>query len=56
MKKCWIAAGLAAAMIVAGLNVNRLSQLRARPVGRRIAHPPIDVRRYETALGRRERP
>ncbi len=48
--------GAAAAMILAGLNVNRLSQLRARPVGRRINHPPVDVRRYETALGRRERP
>lgn len=48
--------GLAAAMILAGLNVNRLSQLRVRPVGRRISHPPVDVRRYETALGRRERP
>ncbi len=25
-------------------------------MGRRINHPPVDVRRYETALGRRERP
>lgn len=48
--------GVAAAMILTGLNVNRLSQLRARPVGRRISHPPVDIRRYETALGRRERP
>ncbi|HMQ39184.1 MAG TPA: LysM peptidoglycan-binding domain-containing protein, partial [Micropruina sp.] len=48
--------GAAAAMILAGLNVGRISQLRVRPVGRRISHPPLDVRRYETALGRRERP
>lgn len=46
----------AAAMILTGLGASRLGQLRARPLGRRIAHPPVDVRRYETALGRRERP
>ena len=45
-----------AAMILVGLGVNRLAQLRSRPLGRRISHPPVDVRRYETALGRRERP
>ncbi|MFT4297319.1 MAG: LysM peptidoglycan-binding domain-containing protein [Micropruina sp.] len=48
--------GAAAAMILAGVGVNRLGQLRARPIGRRINHPPVDVRRYETALGHRERP
>ena len=45
-----------AAMILTGLGAHRASQLRARPLGRRIAHPPVDVRRYETALGKRERP
>lgn len=48
--------GSAAAMILAGLGVSRLAQLRTRPLGRRIGHPPVDVRRYETALGHRERP
>lgn len=48
--------GAAAAMILVGLGLNRLDQLRARPLGRRINHPPVDLRRYETALGRRERP
>lgn len=48
--------GTAAAMILGGLAVNRLSQLRTRPLGRRISYPPVDVRRYETALGHRERP
>lgn len=46
----------AAAMILTGVGLARAGQLRARPLGRRIAHPPVDVRRYETALGRRERP
>ncbi|MFT4215980.1 MAG: LysM peptidoglycan-binding domain-containing protein [Micropruina sp.] len=46
----------AAAMIIAGVSLARLDQLRARPLGHRITHPPVDVRRYETALGRRERP
>ena len=46
----------AAAMILTGVGVNRASQLRGRPLGRRISYPPIDVRRYETALGHRERP
>ena len=45
-----------AAMVLAGVGANRLNQLRARPLGRRINHPPLDVRHYETALGRRERP
>lgn len=45
-----------AAMILTTLGVNRLAQLRSRPLGRRISQPPVDVRRYETALGRRERP
>ena len=48
--------GAAAAMILAGLGLHRLDQLRARPLGRRINHPPVDIRRYETALGRREQP
>lgn len=48
--------GAAAAMILAGLSLSRLDQLRTRPLGRRINHPPVDVRRYETALGRTERP
>ena len=48
--------GVTAAMILAGLGANRLVQLRTRPVGRRIGHPPVDLRRYETALGKRERP
>ncbi len=48
--------GATAAMILAGLGLSRLSQLRARPLGRRISHPPVDVRRYETAMGRRGRP
>jgi LysM repeat protein len=46
----------AAAMILTGVGLARAGQLRVRPLGRRIAHPPVDVRRYETALGRRERP
>lgn len=48
--------GVAAAMMLAGLGANRFGQLRARALGTRIAHPPVDVRRYETALGHRERP
>lgn len=46
----------AAAMILTGVAMNRAGQLRARPLGRRISHPPVDVRLYETALGHRERP
>ncbi|MFT3860021.1 LysM peptidoglycan-binding domain-containing protein [Micropruina sp.] len=48
--------GAAAAMILAGVGLSRANQLRSRPLGRRIAQPPVDLRRYETALGRRERP
>ena len=48
--------GAAAAMILAGVGAGRLDQLRVRPVGRRISHPPVDIRQYETALGRRQRP
>lgn len=48
--------GATAAMILVGLSLHRLDQLRARPLGRRIHHPPVDLRRYETALGRREQP
>ena len=48
--------GAVAATILAGVSLSRLDQLRVRPMGRRISHPPVDVRRYETALGRRERP
>lgn len=48
--------GAVAATILAGLSLSRLDQLRVRPMGRRISQPPVDVRRYETALGRRERP
>ena len=45
-----------AAIILTGLGASRLAQIRARPLGHRIGHPPVDVRRYETALGRRQRP
>ncbi|MFT3971472.1 MAG: LysM peptidoglycan-binding domain-containing protein [Micropruina sp.] len=48
--------GATAAMILVGLSLHRLDQLRTRPLGRRINHPPVDLRRYETALGRREHP
>ena len=48
--------GLTAAMILGAMAVRRQAQLRSRPVGRRIAHPSAQARRYETALGHRERP
>ncbi|MBK8460772.1 MAG: hypothetical protein IPL43_11820 [Micropruina sp.] len=47
---------LAAAMVLGGLELRRAGQLRARPLGRRIAHPAPETQRYEVALGRRERP
>ena len=48
--------GVTAALILTALAVRRQAQLRSRPVGRRIAHPSAQARRYETALGRRGRP
>ncbi|WP_375424471.1 LysM peptidoglycan-binding domain-containing protein [uncultured Friedmanniella sp.] len=48
--------GLLAAGLVAGLLRRRGLQLQARPVGRRIVHPPASTQRLEVALGRRQRP
>ena len=48
--------GLLAAGLLAGLAARRRLQLQARPVGRRIAHPPPSAAPVEVALGRRQRP
>ena len=48
--------GLLAAALVGGLAARRRWQLRHRPVGRRIAHPPPATRRVEVALARKARP
>ena len=48
--------GLLAAALVGGLAARRRWQLRRRPVGRRIAHPPVETRPVEVALARRARP
>jgi hypothetical protein len=48
--------GLLAAAVVAGLALRRRTQLQLRPVGRRIAHPPLAVQAVETALGHRQTP
>ena len=48
--------GLLAAALTGGLAARRRWQLRRRPVGRRIAHPPAETRPVEVALARRARP
>ncbi|MFL6063963.1 MAG: LysM peptidoglycan-binding domain-containing protein, partial [Friedmanniella sp.] len=48
--------GLLAAGLLTGLALRRRQQLQARPVGRRIPHPPPSARPVEVALGRRQRP
>lgn len=46
--------GLAAAMMLSAVAVRRQAQLRSRNLGVRVPHPEAALRRYETALGRRQ--
>ena len=48
--------GFLTAGLITGLALRRRTQLQARPLGRRIAHPPADARRLEAVAGRRQRP
>jgi hypothetical protein len=48
--------GLLAAGVIGGLAWRRRIQLRTRPPGRRIVHPPSPAQAIEVALGRRQRP
>lgn len=48
--------GLLAAGLLGGLAARRRLQLQARPVGRRIVHPPPSALPAQAALARRERP
>jgi LysM domain len=48
--------GLLAAGLLAGLAARRRVQLQARPLGRRITHPPRATQVVETALGARQLP
>jgi phage tail protein X len=50
------AGGLLAAGLISALALRRRTQLQARPLGRRIAHPPLSAQRLEVAAGRRQRP
>ena len=57
-----VVAGLAAAgallsaSLIAGLAARRRLQLQARPLGRRILHPPVAGRTAEVVMGHRARP
>jgi hypothetical protein len=48
--------GLLAAGLIGGLAWRRRIQLQFRPPGRRIVHPPPQLRTVEVALGQRQRP
>ncbi len=48
--------GMLAAGLLAGFATRRALQLRHRPVGRRILHPPPAAQAVETALGNQQQP
>ena len=50
------AGALLSASLIAGLAARRRLQLQARPLGRRILHPPVASRTAEVVLGRRASP